>query len=110
MSAEKLKYWYCPNCRTEVDSRNVTFEEKHDTCGHNAEWIQQTQTERERKLYEALKEAKQLLDNQLIESELIEQTLNECKPNKEVCEHCNGYGRKSANVMLGHMSCPTCGK
>lgn len=42
----------------------------------------QTQTERERKLYEALECANQLLNNQLIEIELIDKVLDECKPNK----------------------------
>ena len=26
-------YWWCPECKVEVDPRNVTFGEKHDRCG-----------------------------------------------------------------------------
>ena len=26
-----------------------------------------------------------------------------------VCDLCNGYGRKSANVILGSSKCPKCG-
>ena len=29
-----ISYWWCPHCKREVDSGNVTFEEKHDTCGY----------------------------------------------------------------------------
>lgn len=28
----KKHYWYCPKCQCEVDDRNVTFGELHDTC------------------------------------------------------------------------------
>jgi hypothetical protein len=30
-------YWWCAACDVEVDSRNVTFEEKHDACGNAVE-------------------------------------------------------------------------
>lgn len=30
-------YWYCPHCDAEIDSRNVTFEETHDSCGTKVE-------------------------------------------------------------------------
>lgn len=33
-------YWYCSNCREEVDAHNVTFAELHDLCGHPAIWIE----------------------------------------------------------------------
>ena len=32
--AKQYSYWWCHNCKTEVDNTNVTFEEKHDSCGH----------------------------------------------------------------------------
>jgi hypothetical protein len=33
-------YWWCPNCKEEVSSTTVTYQELHDTCGHPAEWIE----------------------------------------------------------------------
>jgi hypothetical protein len=36
-----MGYWWCPNCREEVDSRNVTFQEKHENCGHSVDWIEE---------------------------------------------------------------------
>lgn len=26
--------WYCQKCESYIDSKSVTFEETHDTCGH----------------------------------------------------------------------------
>lgn len=34
-----LGYWWCPVCEEEVDSRRVTFQECHDSCGHHVQWI-----------------------------------------------------------------------
>lgn len=34
-------YWYCVNCKCEVDSRNVTFEELHDSCFCPVKWIEE---------------------------------------------------------------------
>jgi hypothetical protein len=28
-------YWYCPNCKTELEGRNVTYTEHCDFCGAN---------------------------------------------------------------------------
>jgi hypothetical protein len=36
--ASETGYWWCPECRREVDARNVTFEEAHDTCGRYVVW------------------------------------------------------------------------
>ena len=35
----KTAFWYCENCKQEVDPINVTYQELHDTCGHPVEWI-----------------------------------------------------------------------
>ena len=35
-----MSYWYCNDCKRELCPENVTFEEKCDTCGHNAIWIE----------------------------------------------------------------------
>src|ERR1035437_6260039 len=32
-------YWWCPNCKAEVDGSRVTYQEKHDSCGHQVESI-----------------------------------------------------------------------
>ena len=32
-------YWWCSNCKEEVDGRRVTFSEKHMDCGHYVECI-----------------------------------------------------------------------
>jgi hypothetical protein len=32
-------YWYCPNCKEEVDGSCVTFQELHEVCGHPVECI-----------------------------------------------------------------------
>ena len=29
--------WYCTYCQEWVDCRNVTYEEKHEKCGHGVE-------------------------------------------------------------------------
>ena len=33
-------YWYCPECKTEVDGSCVTFSEHHDGCGSPVLWIE----------------------------------------------------------------------
>ena len=35
---EKIGDWFCPKCNVYIDSRNVTYEEYHDTCGTFCEW------------------------------------------------------------------------
>lgn len=30
-------YWYCPFCKCEVEGRNVTNNELHNTCGYRVE-------------------------------------------------------------------------
>ena len=42
----KTSYWYCPNCREEIDPTNVTFQELHDSCGHAVEWIEGIEPDR----------------------------------------------------------------
>jgi hypothetical protein len=32
-------YWWCPNCREEVDGHHVTYQEQHEACGHLVEPI-----------------------------------------------------------------------
>lgn len=32
MEQTPIQYWYCSKCDCEIDSKNVTFEEKHDNC------------------------------------------------------------------------------
>ena len=32
-------YWYCRGCCAEVDSRAVTFQERHVLCGWPVDWI-----------------------------------------------------------------------
>lgn len=46
----KKSYWYCPNCKEEIDPRNVTFQELHDTCGHAVEWIEGIDIDRLREI------------------------------------------------------------
>lgn len=31
-------FWWCPECKQEVDGTNVTFEEFHDACGTPVEF------------------------------------------------------------------------
>jgi hypothetical protein len=31
---EKHSYWWCQNCKAEVNPRSVTYTERHDHCGH----------------------------------------------------------------------------
>jgi hypothetical protein len=33
-------YWYCFHCHDEVSCGNVTYQEKHNRCGHPVEWIE----------------------------------------------------------------------
>lgn len=37
---ENNGYWYCHHCRVEVDCHTVTYQELHETCGHQAVWIE----------------------------------------------------------------------
>jgi hypothetical protein len=39
-------YWWCSNCKEEVDGRRVTFSEKHMDCGHYVECITPEKQER----------------------------------------------------------------
>ncbi|MBI3584226.1 MAG: hypothetical protein HY096_09815 [Nitrospinae bacterium] len=32
-------YWYCNNCESEINERQVTYEETHERCGCPVEWI-----------------------------------------------------------------------
>lgn len=38
-AAEPVGYWWCQNCKEEVGSYHVTYQEKHESCGHTVEWI-----------------------------------------------------------------------
>lgn len=42
----KTSYWYCPNCKEEIDPANVTFQELHNACGHAVEWIEGIEPDR----------------------------------------------------------------
>lgn len=33
-------YWYCNHCQHTVFSTHVTYEENHDTCGRQVEWVE----------------------------------------------------------------------
>ncbi|TAK89374.1 MAG: hypothetical protein EPO06_11975 [Burkholderiaceae bacterium] len=37
--AARGNFWWCSNCREEVDPARVTFQERHDSCGHAVRWI-----------------------------------------------------------------------
>jgi chromosome segregation ATPase len=39
-------YWWCPNCREEVDGHHVTYQEQHEACGHLVESITPEKQER----------------------------------------------------------------
>ena len=44
MTDEKINpatdgYWWCQNCKAEVGAYHVTYQERHEDCGHPAEWI-----------------------------------------------------------------------
>ena len=41
-------YWWCPNCREEVDWYHVTYQEQHEACGHLVESISITPEKQER--------------------------------------------------------------
>jgi len=41
-------YWWCPNCREEVDGHHVTYQEQHEVCGHLVESISITPEKQER--------------------------------------------------------------
>jgi len=57
---EEVKgYWWCPECKIEVDSLNVTFHEFHDACGTSVEWKELKPQPQEK----VLSEKEYLLDN-----------------------------------------------
>ena len=35
-----MSFWYCPECREEISSANVTYQELHDSCGYPVKWIE----------------------------------------------------------------------
>jgi Fe-S-cluster formation regulator IscX/YfhJ len=41
---EKRSYWWCQNCKAEVDPRSVTYAELHQLCGHPVTVIEPTDT------------------------------------------------------------------
>jgi len=45
MNEKIIQYWWCSNCKEEVDGGRVTFEEMHDDCGHPVAWIEHSQEE-----------------------------------------------------------------
>ncbi len=52
----------CDDCKRELCSENVTFEEKCDTCGHSAIWIE---TEDDESVEQMLQELKQRRESSL---------------------------------------------
>jgi hypothetical protein len=52
----KKSYWYCPHCKEEICPANVTFQELHDTCGHEVKWIENIDFDRLREMCEAERE------------------------------------------------------
>ncbi len=42
---EPAGYWWCPNCKEEIGAYHVTYQEKHESCGHSVEWITPPTTE-----------------------------------------------------------------
>lgn len=33
-------YWWCPNCKEEIEPHNVTYQEIHELCGRRVQWIE----------------------------------------------------------------------
>lgn len=54
-----MSYWYCNDCKRELCPENVTFEEKCDTCGHNAIWIETEDDESVEQMLQELKERRE---------------------------------------------------
>lgn len=54
-----MSYWYCNDCKRELCSENVTFEEKCDTCGHSAIWIETEDDESVEQMLQELKERRE---------------------------------------------------
>lgn len=54
-----MSYWYCNDCKRELCPENVTFEEKCDTCGHNAIWIETEDDESVEQMLQELKECRE---------------------------------------------------
>lgn len=40
MTQEQEGYWWCAECREEVDAACVTYQEKHEACGHPVTWVE----------------------------------------------------------------------
>jgi hypothetical protein len=51
-------YWWCPNCHEEVDARNVTYQECHDSCGHRVQWVENIDSDRLEAICEAEKDGR----------------------------------------------------
>ena len=54
-----MSYCYCNDCKRELCSENVTFEEKCDTCGHSAIWIETEDDESVEQMLQELKECRE---------------------------------------------------
>jgi DNA repair exonuclease SbcCD ATPase subunit len=64
-------YWWCPNCREEVDGHHVTYQEQHEACGHLVESISITPEKQERiaKLEAELAKARATLGEYLMQDD-----------------------------------------
>jgi len=65
-------YWWCPNCREEVDGHHVTYQEQHEACGHLVESITPEKQERIAELEAELAKVKYSAQQMFHE---VEQTL-----------------------------------
>ena len=42
-----MSYWYCPNCKIELDGCHVTYEEKWEYCGSDVLSVPETISQEE---------------------------------------------------------------
>ena len=75
-------YWWCANCKEEVDGSHVTYGEMHDNCGHPVESITPEKQERIAELETALREIQEQLFSSWFSPDMVKQVVRKALEGK----------------------------